>query len=516
MKATCLAPHSPGNARRIFGFASVFGDSAVLQRDRVVLVFGYAPAGTHVEVGMPELNLWRRRTASAAGAWRVELPPQPSGGPYQLCLRCGDDCQTLEDIWIGEVWIASGQSNMEWPLETSEGLTEARAAPNRDVRWLRLPGSLEPYAEAENASPSLTWYTAEAETVAQCPAIAYHFADTVQRALGCKVAFLANAYGGSRIEAWLPLDFFRSSPEWQHLAEAVDATRRSPQSKEFWEAQMERFSEWYHANVAWRIDPEGPEPQAPELHPGNPCSQSCPGILYESMLRPLLGYTARGVLWYQGESNTGAPANYEILFRALISVWREQWQCPEWPFYFVQLAGHAGLGDWPGLRAAQTRVRDTTPGTGMALALDCGDRHDIHPRDKAPVGERLARLALAQTYGQATTARGPVFQQCESNEDGFRISFDYAGSGLRWGSDLNEGVEAVGGDAAFEIEDSEGRGLPAVARIVSPNTVRLHLTHPQPQHAPCAIRYAWKDWIDPHALLYNSEGLPAEPFRQKL
>ncbi len=379
-------------------FSGVFGDHAVLQCERPVCVWGFAPVGEEVSLLLNDEPAGQAVT-DAHGRWQIILQAQPPGGPHQLTVQSNDSRTSLEDIWFGEVWLASGQSNMAWPLADSADSDQALSRPNPHIHRLRIPGNLQPVADGDWFPAAPRWEAGADDDVPTFSAVGYHFADQLQTRLDRKVGVICSAYGGSAIEAWLPPRAFENDPSRAHLATTLDEAFALGHSDAHWQAEVDRFREWYFAHEAWHRTRVGPEPVRPFRHPGNPLYQSSATLLYRSMLRPLIPYTCRGVIWYQGESNVDDPSGYEDLFRRLITNWREDWQTPDWPFYFVQLAEYDGSGDWDGLRAAQARVAESVPHTGMAIAFDLGDKNDIHPRRKKPVGERLARLALYDTYG---------------------------------------------------------------------------------------------------------------------
>jgi sialate O-acetylesterase len=273
-------------------------------------------------------------------------------------------------------------------------------------------------------------------------------------------------------------------------------------------AEIDAFNRWRKAFLEWRETGEGKRPEGPgPVSSENPWSPRTPAVLYENMIAPLSPYTTRGVIWYQGEGNAGKPEEYRVLFPAMIKSWREAWNKPLWPFYFVQLAayGHPSA-DWPGLRAAQAYTRDNLPFTGMALAIDVGEKEDIHPRYKQPVGERLALLALDQVYDQEVISRGPLAKAIVREDGSARIRFGYVAEGLQ----TSDGKTTVPG---FEVAGDDRVFRPAAARIVSRDEIELSVDGIRD---PAAVRYAWQNWPEPPVTLQNSAGLPAEPFLLEL
>jgi sialate O-acetylesterase len=223
------------------------------------------------------------------------------------------------------------------------------------------------------------------------------------------------------------------------------------------------------------------------------------------MVAPIVPFTTRGVIWYQGEGNAGNSDEYRVLFPTMIAAWRREWGRADWPFLFVQLAAYgARNGDWPGLRAAQAYARDTVPHSGMALAIDCGEENQIHPRAKQPVGERLARLALAQVYGRTeVVARGPRAERAERTDGRVTVRFAHAAGGLQ----TSDGALVVPG---FEVAGDDGRFRPVSAEIISADQLRLGV---EKEAYVTAVRYAWSAWMATPLNLKNGAGLPAEPFK---
>jgi sialate O-acetylesterase len=310
------------------------------------------------------------------------------------------------------------------------------------------------------------------------------------------------SYGGTPAEAWTPGWALDGKPELKYLADALRKGLASKSAEE-WQEETRRYNAAAAAINEWKKNRKGPQPKGyPIPGPDNPWFQCSPMVLFENMIRPLIPYTARGVIWYQGESNAGKPDEYRVLFPAMIESWRKLWNRPDWPFFFVQLSAYDNPKDWPGLRAAQTFTRDTVPHTGMALAIDCGEKEQIHPKLKQPVGERLALLALDQVYGRDVVSRGPAFQTLGKAGDTVQVVFDRSAKGLK----TSDGNARLPG---FEIAGPDGKYYPAVAEIISANKVELKCPDVK---KPLSVRYAWNNWVEPPVTLQNSAGLPAEPF----
>jgi sialate O-acetylesterase len=487
-------------------FAPILNRGAVLQCEMKVAVWGMAEPGATVEVSLDGKPVASER-AAATGRWQVELPAQAPGGPHLLEARSGTTAVKLEDVWFGEVWLASGQSNMVMPLRGTVGGEERLATAFPDIRFVRVPQKTGLPVEREYDEKELAWKTFAPPANTELAAVAFYFAEKVQRATGRKIGIIQSSYGGTHAHVWTPLWALEEKPELRHYAAARRKGLASGKTKEQWLKEVADFDAFLKASAAWKKTKEGPQPApVPSPGPENPYSRLFASTLYENMIAPLVPYSLRGVIWYQGEANTGGPAEYRTLFPALIGAWRKAWNKPELPFLFVQLAAFGDVGDWAGFRAAQTYARDSVPHTGMAVALDCGEKDNIHPRFKQPVGERLARLALKQVYGQPVAARGPLFAEAEQADGAVRVRFAHVEKGLQ----TADGKDDVPG---FEVAGADGVFHPAAARKVGPERVELRC--PAVAH-PTEIRYGWASWVEPQVMLQNSAGLPAEPFRVPL
>jgi sialate O-acetylesterase len=492
-------------------FAPVFNRGAVLQCELPVKVWGTADTGAAVSL-LLDGNPVAETKAQPDGRWMLEIPPQKPGGPHTLEAKGTDASAQVGDVWFGEVWIASGQSNMVWPLVNSTGGAETLARTVPDIRFVKVPEAtgLPP---VQLTGEELMWKEFASPANQAMSAVAFYFADRIREETGRHVGILQTAVGGTPAQAWTPLIALAGNPALSKYAEEgrqALAAGTTPEQRAAW---LKQLQEHRRAVAAWKKNNNGqPGPEAPKLPAGDALNNKTATVLWENMVAPLIPYTARGVIWYQGEANAGGPAEYRQLFPALIAAWRQAWQQPDWPFLFVQLAaletvnGKPAAGDWPGLRAAQAFTRDTVPHTGMALAIDSGERDDIHPKSKKPVGERLARLALAQVYARDIAARGPLLTKAETREGRVQLTFDHAGTGLK----TSDGKAEVPG---FELAGVDKKFHPATAKISGKDTVELLCPEVT---APASVRYAWSTWVEPPVTLQNSAGLPAEPSERML
>lgn len=483
-------------------FAPLFNDGAVLQAGLPVNVWGRAEPGTAVTVSFAGQE--KTTATDEQGRWMLQLDPlEPSTEPRTLAASGAGSTKSIAHVVVGEVWIAAGQSNMALPLAKSEGGAAALARTVPMIRFVIVPRQsglpARPFEPGQ-----LPWRTFAPADNRALAAVAFHFAEDLQKRQGGAVGIIQSSVGGTPAEAWTPLAALQGHPELRSHADLITQSlaRRPPED---WRREVEDYDKLRIAMKQWSRTKQGPRPQpVPKPGPGNPWFLGSPTVLYENMIVPLVPYTARGVIWYQGESNASQADEYRILFPALIGAWREAWQRPNWPFLFVQLAAFDDPKperNFPALRAAQSFTRDTVPHTGMAVAIDAGERNDIHPKFKQPVGERLARLALAQVYGREVAARGPVMSGAKAGDGTLVVTFDHARTTLK----TSDGRKEVSG---FEVAGPDGKFHAATARLAGSAGVALECAAVT---EPVSVRYAWSDWIEPPVTLQNSDGLPAEP-----
>ncbi len=473
--------------------APLFQDHAILQRDQTIPVWGRATPNEKITVSFRDQTV--SSDADAAGRWTVSLDPlTASTEPTDLTV-CGNTTLVVRDVLVGEVWLATGQSNMHRPVSS---LPDAETViPKIDqplIRHINIAASnAETPAESVETSG---WLNSSPESAGDFSAIAWFFSENIFQQIGVPIGIIHSSWGGSNIEAWIDESSMRSTSagpmikqRWDYLIENFD------QIKTDWEA-------WVEAEEAAKAG--GPINQIPRpaLMPLGPGTQRQPSALFNGMIAPLQPYAIRGNLWYQGEANWDRTAEYAELFKVMINAWRDQWGQGDFPFYFVQLPNYTDERDpsgtgWPWIREAQTRALDL-PNTAMAVTIDCGDNNDIHPQNKPAVGHRLARLAAAQVYGIDCEWSGPVFNSAEREGATLRVRFDHADSGLAFEGNATPSFEVAGADRHFH---------PASASIDG----QTILVHSPAVLEPIAVRYAWNN--TPAANLYNGAGLPGAPFR---
>jgi sialate O-acetylesterase len=475
--------------------APLFTHNAVLQRGKPVPVWGTADAGEKVSVTFAGQSL--ATTADAAGRWRVDLAPLPaSDNPAELVIK-GTNTITLKNILVGEVWLASGQSNMEWAVKNTydAALDVPASARFPLIRHIQIAKKV---SDSPLAKASGTWNIASPATTGDFSAVAYYFAVDIHQFLNVPIGIIHSSWGGTRIESWLTPDALRSDPAFASVAEGwTKALASYPETKIKHEAAM---AAWKADQAAAKAAGQAFTKRAP-YPPWGPGHHATPGGLNNGMIAPLAPYALRGALWYQGEANAEKASEYHALFSALITGWRAQFAQGDFPFYWVQLANYkannADATQWASLREAQNRTL-ALPATGQAVITDIGDYNDIHPRNKKDVGRRLARIALARTYDKNLAASGPVFAGAEQVGPSFRVRFTEVWGGLRAPLNTLSGFELAGEDKVFK---------PADAKIERDTVLVTSAEVP----APVAVRYAWRN--APVAGLFNNEGLPALPFR---
>lgn len=477
-----------------------FRDHAVLQRDQPLAVWGFGEPGEAVTVE------FRGHSASAItttdGRWSVRLPALTASADPAVLRVHGNNLVEVTDVLTGDVWLASGQSNMEWRVEqAADAEKEIAAAHHPHLRHFDVPNvvATEPQRTAGGA-----WVTCSPETVAKFSAVAYYFAREWQAATGVPVGILNATWGGTPVESWMSAAVLAGNPAFQPtLARWAQTVADYPAAHAAYETALAAWEQddadaaarGRDVRTAWRK--ANPKPRAPR----GPGHHWTPAGLYQGMIAPLVPTSVAGVIWYQAESNADWPEDYARLFPAMVRQWRAEWE-RELPFYFVQIANFNGTptdrapNQWPWLREAQAQALEL-PRTGMAVTIDIGTADNIHPKNKQDVGRRLALLARRDLLNENIPATGPVFAALRRDGAALRVEFT-AAEGLNAGDEPLGGFEVAGADSAF---------YPAEARIEG-STVVVTATEVR---EPVAVRYAWRN--APVAPLQNAAGLPAAPFR---
>ena len=452
----------------------VLGSGMVLQRDLPVPVWGWADAGEKVSVTFARQT--KTTKAGDDGKWMVKLDPLKANRKAASLTVTGNNKISLDNVLVGEVWICSGQSNMEWALRSSTNAKEeVAAADHPQIRLFNVPGHTTSPLPKEKGAGS--WQVCNPKSATGFSAVGYFFGRRLQKDLGVPVGLVGSNWGGTRIEPWTTLAGFESVPELSKIANQVKN---------------------YKADT--RV------------------GGGSPSAIYNSMVHPLAPFAMRGGIWYQGESNGAEGVTYYHKKHALVNGWRKVFQNKDLAFYWVQLANFrkenedpAGGDGWAKIREAQTEALDI-PGTGMAVITDIGAANDIHPRNKQDVGWRLAQWALHQTYGKKNLVpAGPLYKSQKIEGNTIRLSFNHVGKGLMVGkkTGLEPTAEVKDGQLAhFAIAGTDKKWFWAEATIDGETVVVKSPDVPK----PIAVRYGFT--MNPaKANLYNKEGIPASPFR---
>ncbi len=475
-------------------FSGLFTDHTVLQREQAVSVWGQADPGEQLVVEFAGQK--QSTTADAAGKWRVKLDPMPASHEgRELVVRSASQNRETKvaDVVVGDVWLCSGQSNMAFRLKQVANAKEEIAAANHPaIRFFRVQ---ERFVRQPVEDVKGTWKRVTPESAEECSGVAYYFAVALRQKHDVPIGLLVSSIGGTRIETWMDRNTLTALGAAGTLMEKWDALADDAFERvlvEYRAYQTELYS--VHPQAVRAANAEGkPVPPAPKPPANRP--HDCPSALHNGMIAPLKPYAIRGVIWYQGESNSGQAAWYLKLQPALIADWRKTWG-EKLPFLFVQIAPHNGMT--PTIREAQLRIWQTTPDTAMVVTLDVGNPTDIHPIRKRPVGERLALAARALSYGETLQYSGPVFDRLTVKGDSAVVSFTQVGKGL-----MSAGESLKG----FTLAGADGKFVPAEAKIDA-DTVIVTAAGVA---APVAVRYAWANAAEGN--LFNRDGLPASPFR---
>ncbi len=494
---------------------NLFTDHMVLQRDIAVPVWGWADDGEKVTV---EFRGKKVSTTAKGGKWMVKLAKLKAGGPDELKVS-GKNSITLADVLVGEVWLASGQSNMEWSMRNSfQPFGDILAANNPKLRLFTVPKlkADEPVKDVVSA-----WKETSPSSVSNFSAVAYYFGLKLQKDLGVPVGLIHTSWGGSPAEVWMSDAVLTGNSEYKR--DIVDA----------YVAQMVKLAE---STAQWEKE------QAQAKADGKPFTKRKPGggwkpsELYNGMIAPLIPYAIKGAIWYQGESNAGRAHQYRSLFVDMVKNWRNDWAQGDFTFLQVQLAPFMPVKDepadstWAELREAQIHATKVLPKVGAVSILDYGDPKDIHPTWKRPVGNRLALAARGIAYGEKFTWSGPEYRSGKVKGDKVVLSFNFTGDGLFGAGSRSDNVPSPKTSdgvtlnynlakgwinsplTGFAIAGEDRKFVWAKAEIEGDKVVVSSPLVPK----PVAVRYGWADC--PVVNLYCSPGfqqagLPASPFR---
>jgi sialate O-acetylesterase len=481
--------------------ASPFTSHMVLQRDAKVPVWGTADAGENITVEFGNQKI--TTSADASGQWRVDLKPlKASAEPRTLVvtgnLKSKTEILKCEDVLVGEVWLASGQSNMDFTMSKSvkrfAGVTNEEqeiAAANYPLIRMFTGAAQKTYAPTNRIGGE--WKICTPENAPAFSAVGYFFARDLQKEINVPVGIITEAFGASTAESWIRREALNADPKLKPMVEKFDALVEKFRTNPPPVVAETRSEDVSATNAAPRGRTRAVRDPVQDQHNAT--------VMFNGMIAPIIPYAIRGALWYQGESivdaNTGGIALYPRVQTTLIRDWRKLWAQGDFPFYIVQLAGQDAASNRPEVREAQATVL-ALPNTGMAVATDIGERKNVHPRNKQDVGNRLARIALAKTYGKEIEFSGPIYESMKIEGETIRVKFSHA-----------DGLVAKDGTMKwFSIAGADGKFVSAAAKIDGQTVV----VNSPSIAAPKAVRYAWVNFPD-GGHLYNSAGLPAAQFR---
>ncbi|MGJ8696710.1 MAG: sialate O-acetylesterase [Verrucomicrobiaceae bacterium] len=495
---------SPGILAAKLNLPVIFSDGAVLQQETGSKIWGWSDPGTTVTVSFGDHNASAK--ADAHGTFSLSLTGlKANANGQELKVTNGPETVIVKDVLVGEVWLASGQSNMEWTVSNSNGAQEEIASANDPL--LRVFTS----ANVAKATPqhdwSGRWNPTQPDRTGSFTAVGYYFGKRIRQEVGVPVGIIECSWGGKPVEAFISEEALKALPEAKGLIE------RKAKAIASWDAEAAnaRFekqkAEYQKKLAAWKQDKKGHQPRGPRRPEDPAVNPSMHSNIYNGMIAPIVGYGARGALWYQGESNAnhGSANEYEELLGCMIKDWRTRWGT-DLSFYFVQLANYRQPTTKPGVESDWVIVQDemrralkSIPNSGMAIINDIGAANDIHPRNKKDVGERLARWALAHDYGKTGhLISGPLFAGAEKDGNKMIISFDHAdGLKSRDGKPLKR----------FEIAGEDGTWHWGQAKLQDGKVIVWN----DQIASPKKVRYAWAE--NPEgANLVNKDGLPASCF----
>ena len=483
---------------------AIFGSNMVLQRDHACPVWGWADPNSSVSLTFAGTTY--NAKADQSGNWRIILSPlEASSDPRDMIISYGKnfpDSLVYENILVGEVWLCSGQSNMQWAIDRSDDADiEALSANHPNLRLISVP-QVGTQVPQDNFKGS--WASASPTTAASFSAVGFLFGSRLHQILDVPVGLINNAWGGSACEAWIPRDRLRANPMSLPYLNMWEEKEKTYNYETLNKAYEEKLAQWQDDKKAGKASGRAPKKPRNDM-----VGQHRPANLYNGVLSPIIGYGIRGAIWYQGETNAGRGHAYRETFPLMIQSWRQAWAQGDFPFYWVQLADfrnevtEPGDSDWAELRESQTLTLDKLSNVGEAVIIDAGEGRDIHPRNKQIVANRLLRHALAKEYGHTVPHQSPRYQSMEIKGNKVLLSFNSVdGSLYCFDSKTASGFSICGDDQKF---------VWAEANLVGKDKVEVWA---KSVSTPIAVRYAWAD--NPICNLYDKIGavtLPVTPFR---
>ena len=488
--------------------ASPFAEHMVLQQAHTVPVWGTANSGEQVTVQFAGQQV--STTAGDDGNWKVILSALSAGGPFEMVIK-GENTITIKDVYVGEVWLCSGQSNMDMTVAREDRywcgvFNEKEELADANYPKIRVfDTAFTPRDEAQKAVDG-KWELVSPETVGHMSAAAYFFARDLYKKYKVPIGLITTAYGASTAEAWISNSALEAHPDLQWLIDNY------VQKKANYHPTLEEMEKYHEAYEKYLVDAakakaEGKDAVRSPKNRDPRVDQHNPSVLYNGMVAPLIPYAIRGAIWYQGESNGNSASQYGEIMEVLIKDWRERWGQGEFPFFYVQLANHQKLITDPVKNDPMVLVREgqlqnlSIPNTGMVVAIDNADPENpgnIHPKNKQEIGRRLALIAKAKVYGEAISYSGPIYDYYLIDGNKVELHFKHVDGGLEAHGDQLKGFAICGANKKFVHGDAKIEGKTIV--VSSPEVA-----------SPVAVRYGWAK--NPDVNLYNKSGLPASPFR---
>ena len=481
----------------------IFTDSLVFQQNLEIPVWGLSCPNCRITVLFNEKVY--QTIANKAGEWKIKLPSQTAGGPYRLTISDKHSSIVVQDILIGEVWLCSGQSNMEFTLAQSQnGNDEIKNAVNPYIRFFKMTAnekarpvaklvygdSLLNEMQIGNFYDKSNWTTCHPSTAAKFSAVAYYFGKELHEKLNVPIGLISNAVGGTTTQSCIYSMALASHPQ---LVQFIGNNH----GKTWLETAVE-VHPWVKERV---IENLGSNANVkPFLHP------FAPAFLFKHGIVPIAPYGIKGVIWYQGESNATHPEIHDALFTSLVKSWRTVWRQGNFPFYTVQLPKISNRSRWPEFRESQRRLSESIENSGMVVTIDTGDSLDVHPREKKQIGYRLSLVALAKSYHRALEYSGPVYSKYELKQDGLYLYFNHANE-LKANSQVAPDIKGFylygnnkSGTREIILEAKDIEIVKSVLKIPIPEDIQLK-----------SLKYAWSPF--PICNLINELGLPASPFK---
>lgn len=484
MVASGLALAVSSAARADVALPNIFSDHMVLQQKQENKIWGKADAGEKVTVTIDGKS--KEATAGDDGMWSLMLDPIDAGGPFELVVKGKNEIK-IADILVGEVWICSGQSNMEWPVSRVNDADEVIVAANYPkIRMINFPNTGT--QEVNWTHEGSDWMVCSPETVPQFSGVGYFFGRQLYQTIDVPIGLINNAWGGSAADAWVNRDVLEQS--------------------DFYKPTLERWMgmEKTYEELSAKTDLSEQESKQLAGLKRQMTGNQRPANIYNGVLKSHLGYGIKGAIWYQGESNAGRAYQYRDLFPLMIENWRNEWGQGDFPFYWVQLADfqdetpEPSESGWAELREAQTMTMSRLPNTGEAVIIDAGEGKDIHPRNKLIVGQRLARWALVKQYGIDIAYQSPTYTKMEKADGKVILSFDHVDGGWR-PFDVRQPV-------GFAIAGEDKKFVWADAKILQDGRIEVSSSKVPD---PASVRYGWAQ--NPVVNMFDDRGLPLTPFR---